>query len=707
LEEPWDCPHDAVEGREQCVFHHTADERDEVGISERDVQRRFTAALESGDPDRRAFVGATLPTLDFGHVDFDHDDQHVLDLRHACIRGDFVANYARFEEAIDLRDAKIHAFRAREARFSDGLLCERTIFEGEVDCYSGTFGGDNIVFTDATFEAAVRFDQATVSKAAIFEEATFVDEATFRGTEFHGRSIDIDDYTSFDGATFEDSVRFDYARFEAISFETTLFRDAAHFEETRTTAPATFDGATFESVADFDGATFEDDVSYVAATFDGTTRFRGITFEGGATVLHADADFSEVTFAKGVSFESGQIGAVTFEETCFETDACFRDVAFRESTNFDATKFAGEAVFDGATFDGEATFEDVTFESLASYPGVEFHGSDDHEGASATFDEVTFEGDANFHHVWCTSAKFWEVRFKGDACFAESKFTKHLKMKISPIGGDMIVNFTDAHLMAGEIVQPGNRWIRCDLTRATVGDISFRVDDTDNRDLFRYLRFCETKFDGFDFTAHAHYLTQSDWRLHEFDDGELDHEYAVEMTSLAIEKTYQRAKTNASAEGNVEASGKFRFKRQQYARQNYVDIARDPDEPVGTRIRNGLRVGENLFLGLTCGHGMRLYRIAAMFIFFPILPALLYAFGGPYFRTEAGQVTSVAELATMGGLETLASNIYFSYITFLTIGYGNIVAEGHLGLILVSLEVYAGVILGGLLIYALVKRSEL
>lgn len=107
------------------------------------------------------------------------------------------------------------------------------------------------------------------------------------------------------------------------------------------------------------------------------------------------------------------------------------------------------------------------------------------------------------------------------------------------------------------------------------------------------------------------------------------------------------------------------------------------------------------------GHGMRLYRITAMFLLFPLLPASLYAFGGPHFRTEAGQVSSVAELATTGGLETLLANIHFSYITFLTIGYGNIVAEGHLGHLLVSLEVYASVILGGLLIYVLVKRSEL
>ncbi|WP_123537032.1 pentapeptide repeat-containing protein [Halosimplex salinum] len=707
LEEPWQCPHDAVEGREQCVFHHSAAEREEVGLSERDVQRRFTAALDSGDPDRRAFVGATLPGLDFDHIDFDHDDQHLLDLRHTRIRGDFVASYARFEEAVDLRDAKLGAFRADAVSFSDGLLCRRATFEGEVDCYGGTFTGDDVVFTGATFEAAVRFDQATFADAAAFDDVTFSDEATFLGTEFHGRSIDIGDYTSFEGATFEDVARFDYTQFEATSFEETQFTDTAHFGEATTTAPVRFDRATFESAADFDGSTFGDDVSFATAAFEGEAQFRGVTFDGGGTMLHEDADFSAVHFGRAVSFESGQVGAATFEAVVFDADACFRDVAFRENACFDAAQFAGEARFDEATFDARASFEGVTFAAVASYPGVEFRGSNNHDSASVTFDDVVFGGDANFHHVSCTAASFRNVRFEGDACFVESKFLKHIDMKVGRIGVDTPVDFTEARLAAGAVVQPEHSWVRYDLTKATVGDIVFRVEGTENRDLFRYLRFCETKFEGFDFMAHAHYLTRSDWRLHDFDDDGLEHEYAVETTPQAIEKTYQRAKISASEMGNVEASGKFRFKRQQYARKSYQDIASDPEESVGTRIRNGQRVGENLFLGITCGHGMRLYRIAAMFAFFPVGPALLYTFGGPRFRTGAGQIYSLVELSTVGGIETFAANLHFSYITFLTIGYGNVVAEGMLGLVMVSIEAYASVVLGGLFIYALVKRSEL
>lgn len=707
LEEPWHCPHAAVEGHRRCVFHHTREERGEIGISEGDVQERFHEALESGDPERREFVGATLPGLDFDHVDFDHDDQRPLDLRHACIRGDFVASDARFEEAVDLRDATLEGFRAHDGSFSDGLRCQRATFEGEVDCYGRIFTGNDVVFTGATFEAGVSFDRAHVAEAAIFDDATFSGEATFLGTEFHGRSIEIGDYTSFEGATFEDVVRFDHGRFEATSFEGALFTDAASFDEATTTAPVRFDRATFGSAVTFYGSTFEADTSFAEVTFEDDAGFEGVAFEGGGTVLHAAADFRGVRFAGPVTFESGEMGAVDFEDAAFEADACFSHVLFREQASFDAAEFAGVAVFDAARFDDAVTFEDVTFEALASYPGVEFEGSNNHDSASVTFDGVTFEGDANFHHAWCTSASFWGVQFHGEACFTESKFTKHLDLMVDQNGGDTVMNFTDASLADGTVAQTEDKWVRTDLTRATVGSVSFTVEGTAHRNLFKYVRFCDTKFDGFDFTEHAHFLTRSNWSLHEFDDDGLEYEYAVEMTALNIEKTYQRAKTSASSSGNVEASGKFRFKRQQYARQNYKNIAGDAKEPFWTRIRNGQRVGENLFLGLTCGHGMRLYRIAAMFVFFPIVPALLYTLGGPAFRTGAGQVDSITELATMGGLDTLAANVHFSYVTFLTIGYGNVVAEGRLGLVLVSMEAYASVVLGGLFIYVLVKRSEL
>ncbi|ELY79325.1 ion channel [Natrinema pallidum] len=66
--------------------------------------------------------------------------------------------------------------------------------------------------------------------------------------------------------------------------------------------------------------------------------------------------------------------------------------------------------------------------------------------------------------------------------------------------------------------------------------------------------------------------------------------------------------------------------------------------------------------------------------------------GGPLFETQAS-----------GFYE----NLYFSYSSYTTIGYGNIGPMGPLVRFLAGSEAYLSTILAALLVYALVNRSEL
>jgi hypothetical protein len=193
-----------------------------------------------------------------------------------------------------------------------------------------------------------------------------------------------------------------------------------------------------------------------------------------------------------------------------------------------------------------------------------------------------------------------------------------------------------------------------------------------------------------------------------FDDP-VDRTYAVEMTPEVVETTYLNAKKSASAAGDMKAAGEFRVKRQQYARKKHLDIAGDATSGLGTRLKNGIRAAENAFLGVTCGHGMRIFRIFAVFAIVPLLFAPIYAFGGPPFALEGvSQPESIsAALTTPGGQAQLFEILSFSYITFLTIGYGFNGPQGWAARILAPFEVYLSVILGGLVLYALIKRSEM
>lgn len=708
LESPWECPHEAIADGDRCAFHLASEEREAAGITDADVRDRFEEHLAADVPERREFVGATLPAIEFEYEDVEHDDQHPLDLRHATIEGAFVANYSRFEECLDLRHASVGAFEADNAHFEDGILCNDTTFRGPVDGFESIVTGEDADFTGVTFEESVSFDEAAFDDDVFFDGATFEAEATFLGTEFHGRSNEIGDNTSFDGATFGGAAHFDHASFGATSFADVTFRAAATFQDAAADGGMVFDGVVFEGDADFDETSFDDDATFADAVFEGETHFRGVEFEGGATVLRDDADFSGVHFAGPVRMDGGTFGLATFEEATFESDVDCSDATFRENSTFTGCRFGGTADFDEAIFEGDASFEAVAFDGRVTFRGVEFQGSSNHHRAGVTFEAATFGDDASFHDVDATSADFRETEFAGDARFTESAFAERIDVAIVSIEDDTLADFTGAHLAAGTITQPSSGWVRYDMTEATVGDVTLRsAGEGTDRDLLEYFRFCNTDFDGFDFGNHVEYLDRSNWELHSFDAGGIDHEFAVEMSPQAIEKTYQRAKTNASAESNVKAAGEFRVKRQQYARKKFLAIVRDPAEDLSTRVSNGLRASENYFLGITCGHGMRLYRVAAMFVLFPLIPALLYAFGGPAFMTEAGQLDSLGALGTGAGREMFFDILYFSYITFLTIGYGDVVATGTLGRFMAGLEVYMSVILGGLFIYALVKRSEL
>lgn len=178
------------------------------------------------------------------------------------------------------------------------------------------------------------------------------------------------------------------------------------------------------------------------------------------------------------------------------------------------------------------------------------------------------------------------------------------------------------------------------------------------------------------------------------------------MNHEEIESTYLKAKNAASDAGFTQAAGEFRVKRQQYAQKKHFNLARNSDLHWSSRLKNVSRAVENGFLGVSCGYGMRVGRIGVVFAIFPLIPALFYTVGGRMFATTAGTLSSVSQLATPEGLSFFYKMVYFSYVSFLTIGYGDISPTGVFSRFLVGFETYMGVILGGLLLYALVKRSE-
>lgn len=707
VERRWSCPHEQHPTSDYCPFHMPPDERAAADISTANLTESLIGKLKDNTESTRAFIGAHLPRLDLDYIDIESDDQHPVDLRHTTIPGGISVLHGRFEEQLDLRHSTVGGLVADNCTFENGVLCTGTRFTDTVDCFEATVTGGDTEFTEAVFTQQAIFDEVEFANDVSFTDAVFNAEASFEGTQFYGRSNETGDNTTFSGAIFNGDVSFLYATFEYIEFRDVSFDGDANFEKVDASGTVVFTGSTFAGAADFDEVTFGGDVLFDDTHFDQKASFRGVECRGGTALLVDDASFTGAVFSDHVTFERGRFGYSNFTDAEFVDDAVFKRSEFTDDVLFDDVRFNGVADFDEVLFDGDSMFTNAVFAGTATFRGAIFNGGTNHIEDDAVFREATFVGAVDFSDVTCTSAEFTEVAFKQSADFTDAEFTDSLRLKAMSFGDDTYLNFTEATISEGRIVQPKNGWVRFDLTRSTVGDVELSAENaTDERELLDYARFCDTTFEEFTFSDHTDYLDRNDWNLHSFDDGTCPYEFAVEMAPDVVEKTYLRAKNSASAQSNVKAAGEFRVKRQQHARRKFFEIAADSSEPLLTRGQNAFRGIENLFLGISCGYGLRLYRITTVFALFPLFAGLLFALGGSPFETGAGQLTA-SELATSDGLRTLGLNLYFSYITFLTVGYGNIGPIGPGARFVSAFLVYMNVILAGLFLYALIKRSEI
>ena len=707
VERRWSCPHEQHPTSDYCPFHMPPDERAAADISTANLTESLIGKLKDNTESTRAFIGAHLPRLDLDYIDIESDDQHPVDLRHTTIPDGISVLHGRFEEQLDLRHSTVGGLVADNCTFENGVLCTGTRFTDTVDCFEATVTGDDTEFTEAVFTRQAIFDEVEFANDVSFTDAVFNAEASFEGTQFYGRSNETGDNTTFSGAVFDGDVSFLYATFEYIEFKDVSFDGDATFEKVTASGTVVFTGSTFAGAADFDEVTFGRDVLFDDTHFDQKASFRGVECRGGTALLVDDASFAGAVFSDHVTFKRGRFGYSNFTDAEFVDDAVFKRSEFTDDVLFDDVRFNEGADFDEVLFDGDSTFTNAVFAGTATFRGAIFNGGTNHIEDDAVFREATFVGAVDFSDVTCTSAEFTEVAFKQSADFTDAEFTDSLRLKAMSFGDDTYLNFTEATISEGRIVQPKDGWVRFDLTRSTVGDVELSAENpTDERELLDYARFCDTTFEEFTFSHHTDYLDRNDWNLHSFDDGTCPYEFAVEMTPDVVEKTYLRAKNSASAQSNVKAAGEFRVKRQQHARRKFFEIAADSSEPLLTRGQNAFRGIENLFLGISCGYGLRLYRITTVFALFPLFAGLLFALGGSPFETGAGQLAA-SELATSDGLRTLGLNLYFSYITFLTVGYGNIGPIGPGARFVSAFLVYMNVILAGLFLYALIKRSEI
>ncbi len=711
----WSCPHESHPEDDRCLFHMTPEERRHHDITPQDVHSTLLSELEAEANDKKEFIGAHIPYLDLDYIDVETDNQYPLDFRHTTIENGISAAHARFEERVDLRNSTVNGLDAPNCEFEDGLLAAEAVFTDVVTLSETVFTGDMVDCVETTFEQSLVCEEITVAVDVSFENAAFNGPVSFDGARFAEQASTVDENIIFNHATFHNIASFRHTSFYHTSFQDVTFHDTADFEHATANGTIRLDGATFHADADFDELRCEKDISFSDAVFHGEASFRGVSVIGGADVLADDFSLVNTRFTARATFEQGTFGFTNAEGAEFNTCVSFERSTFTDDAAFIDVTFGDTADFDEVIFDGDVTFTDSVFSANAVFRGAEFNGGTNYLASDAVFTDVIFTQTADFSDTDIVSVEFQTTEFRAAVDFTNAEITETLIIETPTFINDPYLDFTDATIEEGTIMQPEHGWGYFDFTQATIGDVLLTAaNPADRRELLDYFRFCDTTFDTFDFSQHLEYLDRNNWVLHNFAQPETEFTPAVELTPAHVEKTYLKAKSSASEQSNIKAAGEFRVKRQQHARRKFAQIATDSTEPIRTRIKNGLRTAENLFLEFSCGYGLRLYRITTVFILFPLIAAILFAFGGPLFETGAGQTSLsqilgeiVIDTEAQTGTRTFLLNVYFAYITFLTIGYGGI---GPLGLgarFLAAILVYLNVILAGLFIYSLIKRSEI
>jgi len=695
---------------ESAVLELSSAERAERDIPPDAVRDALVAAIQTGSREEKVFEDCTFPSMALDYRNVEGIDNYPVVFRNCTFEGELSVENADFALPLVFEDCHIASLNFYHARFEYDVEFHGSTIAGPVVADETWFEQD-AEFDGVTFQSEVEMHETTFGDDTSFADAVFESTAAFQRAEFSGTSNRFDDNVSFENAVFEDEVAFEQARFGANAFAGAVFEDRVTFAEAVFDGNTDFAGVTFAGVADFAEMECHADADFEGVTFEGDADFEGVLFTGGARALEDDTRFVDAVFEADTTFRDGKFRYCNFGDARFDGDATFTSVRFDDDADFDGATVAGTAGFEETRFGADADFSGCRFESRALFGGAEFEGDAKQLKDDASFDDAVFGDDADFSDTEFTSATLVRTGFAGSVDFTGAVFSDRVDMLVLASGDEKYVDFTDAIIRGGTITQPSDGWVRYDLTRASLGDLHLGVEETEaGEELLDFFRFCETVFDEFDgnefdFSAHVGYLDRNGWNIHSFEDT-TDRTYAVEMTPEATEITYLKAKHAASAAGEMKAAGEFRTKRQQFARKKHLDIALDGTASTASRVKNGVRAAENAFLGVTCGHGIRIFRIFGVFAVAPALFAPFYAFGGKAFATSVGQ-TSLSALATPEGQATFFKLLSFSYITFLTIGYGNIGPQGWAARIFVALEVYASVILGGLVLYALIKRSEM
>lgn len=623
---------------------------------------------------------------------------------------------AAFDGSVSFRRAELTggtSFRDAVFTGSGGVSFDGATFDGDrrTNFRRVTFDSDD----DVTFETTAFRDEGGLS----FRDAAFVGdgEVSFEDAELGGGG-DV----SFRSATFEcERASFLFAAFVGdgeVSFEDAEFVD---------NGSVTFAGARFDcGLVSFVDAVFVDNRAVkfagVSVTDDGAT-FRRATFETDGRLSFENADFAgdwRISFADA---EFDGDGVMTFEDAEFGVDVTFAGAELALRTRMTAW-FGGRVVFDDvevtdefvfrprdshvrdelsapeATFRGPTTFggeesgngrrstlgpgadgDDASFD-LVLAGGVDFAGATFHDGVD--FGDTRFSAGADFSRASLKDADFSGTDLSGSNDDTDVVFDAANLSGVNFAGADLAgASFERAQLNRAELL--GTNLVGVGLYGALLGDA--RVD--------RETRFWHT----------AHVAAGSRVRS------------AVSSPPRSVVDAYRRVLRRGRRPYCVydpryeddDGNDRTNLEKAAEVYGTLESVARDNSLP---------ELASECFLGRKDVQ-LKLYRRDRRWskIVRSVVPNVVSRYGeSPQRVLTSGALTiltcgllyhrfDLIERATSAEPVTLFDGLYFSALTFTTLGYGDFNPAGPAGQVLAVVETSLGVVLLAILVFVFGRRA--
>lgn len=174
-----------------------------------------------------------------------------------------------------------------------------------------------------------------------------------------------------------------------------------------------FEGFVFAGDISFEGRTFEKDVNFYKTEFSGNANFYKTQFS-------RKVNFYSAQFFKNADFTESQFLNADFTETEFHGRTDFSDVQFKE-VEFRGTKFIGETEFYNGKFLGKSDFTDSIFNKNAGFPEAKFRGD-------VNFTDAIFQANVDFSNAkFSEKAEFKKTKFSRISDFSDAKFSKYVE----------------------------------------------------------------------------------------------------------------------------------------------------------------------------------------------------------------------------------------------------------------------------------------